>query len=154
MSCETKKNTANRPSASVFVEKANFDVISEDMETIDQLLASRESPNDISSNDVESMWETFKTTLSNSMEKNIPSKLVSKNKNSLPWINTATRRALRKKQNPNGKLNVRATTKIGHSLENSAAHWKDVFANNTGTTFLALLAPLLKQTTANPFGTM
>ena len=53
-----------------------------------------------------------------------------------------------------GKLNVRATTKTGHSLENSAAHWKDVFANNTGTTFLALLAPLLKQTTANPFGTM
>ena len=69
------------------------------METLDQLLTSRESPNDISSNDVESMWETFKTTLSNSMEKNIPSKLVSKKKNSRPWINTATRRsALRKKR--------------------------------------------------------
>ena len=47
---------------------------------------------------VESMWEIFKTTLSNSMEKNIPSKLVSKKKNSRPWINTATRRALRNKQ--------------------------------------------------------
>ena len=79
-------------------KKANFDAISEDVETLDQLLASRESPNDISSNDVESMWETFKTTLSNSMEKNIPFKLVSKKKNSRPWINTATRRALRKKQ--------------------------------------------------------
>ena len=79
-------------------KKANFDVISEDMETLDQLLAGRESPNDVSSNDVESMWETFKTTLSNSMEKNIPSKLVSKKKNSRPLINTVTRRALRKKQ--------------------------------------------------------
>ena len=96
MSCEAKKNTANRPSASVFVEKANFDAISEDMETLDQLLASRESPNDMSSNDVESMEETFKTTLSNSMEKNIPSKLVGKKKNSRPWINTATRCALKK----------------------------------------------------------
>ena len=79
-------------------KKANFGTISEDMETLDQLLASRESPNDISPNDVESMWETFKTTLSNSMEKNIPSKLVSKKKNSWPLINTATRHALRKKQ--------------------------------------------------------
>ena len=83
----------------VFLWKnANCDAISEDMETLDQLLASKESPNDISSNDVESMWETFKTTLSNSMEKKIPSKLVSKKKNSRLWINTATRRALRKKQ--------------------------------------------------------
>ena len=78
-------------------KKENFDAFSEDMETLDQLLASRVAQRYVV-NIVESMWEIFKTTLSNSMEKNIPSKLVSKKKNSRPWINTATRRALRNKQ--------------------------------------------------------
>ena len=144
---QSQKEHRQPPVGEVFLwKKANFDDISEDMETLDQLLASRESPNNISSNDVESMCETFKTTQFNSMEKNISSKLVSKKKNSRPWINTATRRELRKKQN--------YYQKASGNDEDWAQFRKIVFANTTGTTFLALLAPLLKQTIANPFGTM
>ena len=80
-----------KPRKIYIFSKANWDNIFDDM---DQL--SREITSSPASSTVEDLWDTFKTGIEQSMDKNIPTK-VCKNRKSLPWYNRGLKKMVRRK---------------------------------------------------------
>ena len=85
------QNIKQKPRKIYIFSKANLDNIFDDM---DQL--SSEFTNSPASSSMEELWDTFKTGVEQSIDKNIPTK-VCKNRKSLPWYNRGLKKMVRRK---------------------------------------------------------
>ena len=96
ISCLTKPQRVKSPSRHVFIwKKANFQAISDDIINLEKASTAFSRPYEPA--DVESMWNAFQSTLTESIVRNIPCKSLT-NKQPQPWIDIRIRRALRKKE--------------------------------------------------------
>ena len=71
--------------------KGNWDTIQEDMRKLSESIIGH-----VNSSSIEELLNTFKDSIQQSMDKNIPSKVCSKRK-SLPWFNRNLKKMVRRK---------------------------------------------------------
>ena len=94
--CDIKPARVKSPPRKVFLwKKANYQAISNDTTAVDAQLNAR--PHLSCPEDVDANWNLFRSTLLESIQRNVPSKMTT-NKCSQPWIDTTIRRGIRKKR--------------------------------------------------------
>ena len=93
--CDIKPARVKSPPRKVFLsKKANYQAISDDITAVDAQLNARPYPS--CPEDVDANWNLLHSTLLESIERNVPSKMTT-NKCSQLWIDTKIRRGIRKK---------------------------------------------------------
>ena len=94
--CDIKPARVKSPPRKVFLwKKANYQAISDDITVVDARLNARPHPS--CPEDVDANWNLLHSTLLESIERNVPSKMTT-NKFSQPLIDTTIRRGIRKKR--------------------------------------------------------
>ena len=108
--------------------KADTDKIKENIKSMDI-----ENQNITQDQNIDHLWDTFKSKVLNIMNENIPTKMISNSKKRLPWVNKNIRSLIRKrnklfkrmKHRPNSK-NTQRYKDIKHQLqrESRQAYWE------------------------------
>ena len=94
--CDIKPARVKSPPRKVFLwKKANYQAISDGITVVDARLNARPHPS--CPEDVDANWNLLHSTLLESIERNVPSKMTT-NKFSQPLIDTTIRRGIRKKR--------------------------------------------------------
>jgi hypothetical protein len=98
----TRIQINKKPPRKVFMyKKANMEGLLNQLSTYSQDFCNRYGQTDPT--DTEEMWTDFKNAILKSIDEFIPSKMISNNKHSLPWINTTIKQAIRKRNNLHAK---------------------------------------------------